>query len=101
MTEIQVITPQFEREDGKEPRPAPEREEDWEALRDASDDELLELGMRRWDEGLWLFPFEWHGEIPLAFRVETINDRTKKFNPETMPPEKRFGVLPYGVRNGE
>jgi len=100
MTGIRLTTPQFEREDGKEPRPAPDREEDWEALREATDEELANLGLRKWSDDLWLFPHEWYDEIPVAFRIETINDRTEKFSPGTTDNDKRFGVLPYGVRNG-
>lgn len=97
---IEVVTPQFERRDGREPRPAPASREDFEALRDAPDEELLELGCQKWEEDLWLLPHEWHEDIPEGFEMETINGETEVWESGGPTPDKRFGVLAFGIRNG-
>lgn len=101
MTEFKLVTPQFERQDGQDPAPAPANREEFEKLRDADVDELQELGLRKWsdtDDGeLWLFPGEWFDHIPAGFDVETINGETETFDPDEHSRDIRFGVLAYGV----
>lgn len=94
---ITVITPQFDRQDGKDVSPPPASAEDFEALRDLDADQLLDLGMRKWDEGLHLFPAEWYDHIPTGFEVETINGETERFDPAQQTDDRRFGVLAYGI----
>lgn len=101
MTEINLITPQFDREDDVDVMDAPASRRDFEALRECDDDELAELGLRRWSEDLWLFPHEWYDHIPKGFEIETINDKLEAFDPGQTDNDKRFGVLAYGIRNGE
>lgn len=95
--EISVVTPQFERGDGREPKPAPESREDFEALRELPVDDLLDMGLRKWDDSLLLFPAEWYDHIPEGFEVTTILDETKRFDPDTCSNDRRFGVLAYGI----
>lgn len=100
-TDITVITPQFEREDGKDSEPAPASREDFEALREADVDDLEELGLRKWssteDGELWLFPGEWFDHIPAGLEVTSINEETREFDPENESRDIRFGCLAVGV----
>jgi hypothetical protein len=92
--DIEVVTPQFERVDGKEVPAAPE---DFEALRDLDADHLTDLGLQSWDGTLYLFPAEWYEHIPEGFEVRTINGETEQFDPDTTSADQRFGALAYGI----
>lgn len=94
---ITLVTPQFERQDGKDVSPAPATRDDFEALRDLDVDDLLDLGLRNWDGSLYLFPAEWYEHIPGGFEVRTILDETKRFDPNQMSDGRRFGALAYGI----
>lgn len=97
-TTIEYITPQFGREDDVEPDEPPE---DFEALHEMSEDELDALGMRKWDDGLYLFPYQWYDDIPEGFGVVTINGDEQRFYAGETDDDRRFGALPYGIRTGE
>jgi len=101
MTEVEVVTPQFEREDGKEPAPAPDGREEFEKLRDADADALEELGLRSWDGDLYLFPAEWYDHVPEGFEVTNILGETSAFSQSTHSEDRRFGALAFGVEATE
>lgn len=92
---IEFVTPQFGREDGVEPEGPPD---DFSALHEMTEDELEEQGLRKWSEGLYLFPYQWYDDIPNGFEVTTINGEQKPFDPKQDLDERRFGVLPYGIK---
>jgi hypothetical protein len=97
---IRVVTPQFERVDDVEPRPAPAEREDWESLRDLEEQELSDLGLQQWSEDLWLFPFEWYDDVPNDLVIESINGERGEWGSLETSRDKRFGALAYGVRTG-
>ena len=125
--EIQVTTPQFTRPKG-EPGPAapPSTPDDWEALRQASRQELKERGCRCWsalvevdettatgrarrrgsryedvDGGgtheLWLLPGEWYSSIPRGFAIIDIFGTDETFEPGKTDDDIRFGCLSFGI----
>lgn len=93
----ELITPQFEREDGKQPLPAPTKQEDYEDLKHCSDAQLELIGMRRWEDNVWLFPGEWYSEIPEGLEITNIADRKREFRREKEDDDIRFGCLSYGI----
>lgn len=94
-----VQTPKFERSDGVGPSEPPLTEAAMDRLKKADRSELKALGLRRWSDvtGLWLFPHEWHPHIPEEYPLTDINgERTCRAEyPAT--PDKRFGVLSFGI----
>ena len=98
---VSIATPQFDREDGVQPVLSIG---DWESLRQQPASSLATLGCRRWDEAdangncLMLLPAEWYEIIPDDFEIEDINGKTEKFKRGETDDDKRFGVLPYGLR---
>jgi hypothetical protein len=101
---IEIVTPQFEREQG-EPAPCgpPESLADWEALTRHPVGVLRELGLRPWaEEGPWLFPKEWYDHIPAGLSVVDINGASELFEPGVTDNDYRFGMLAFGVgRRGD
>lgn len=97
--QVEIVTPQFDRIDGIEPESGPTTEDDVDALREMEHSDLVALGMRQWDEsGLMLFPVEWHDDLPEGVEIETISGVRKSFDRSEDLKEKRFGVLPFGIR---
>lgn len=82
-------------------------------LAEFSDDLLLGLGLRRWNDPddpeqrgvfkknvLWLLPAEWHPFLPDGLELTDINGRKMVFNradDAASDDDRRFGVLAYGV----
>jgi len=95
-TWVDVITPEFERVDGKLITYIPKTPEELDGLKKAPDDILVEIGMQRWDETLWLFPHEWYDYIPSGYIVTDINGEDEPFMHGETDDDKRFGALPYG-----
>jgi len=75
----------------------PESREGFEELRNKSEEELLDMGMKKWNEELLLFPKEWYDYIPNGFEVYTILDEKEMFGDDSSK-DSRFGCLPYGIR---
>ena len=98
---VDVITPQFERQDGINVEWMPDDKMDIYGLSDADDAELEELGLRRWNDDQWLFPVEWYDHIPDGTLIEDINGKVEEFERGVTDDDRRFGVLPFGIRNGE
>lgn len=98
---VDVTTPQFERRDGVEVEWHPKETADVYGLSDADDETLVDLGLRCWKDDLWLFPVEWYDHIPDGTLVETIMGEVEGFEHGETDNDRRFGVLPYGIRNGE
>lgn len=96
--EIEIVTPQFERPDGAPEPSDPPSPEAFAELKHKSEGELLDMGMRRWPDNLWLFPGEWFDDIPEGYVIETVNGNKRRFNPERESRDIRFGCLAFGIR---
>lgn len=98
---IEIVTPQFEREDGKRPGDPPLTEEEFDALRRLPRSELKELGLRPFDPetGLWLLPADWYEHLPEGVTVRSISSPSEpeEFSRDTHGPDRRFGCLAYGI----
>ena len=99
-----LVTPIFDRRDGKKPAAPPATAEAYRALTGLSVIELRELGLQPWKEKteepkgwLGLFPHEWYPYIPEGLLVLTINDELTAFHHGETDNDKRFGALPYGI----
>jgi len=93
---VRVVTPQFERTDGKQITYIPKTHEEFDGLKKAPDDILKEIGMQKWDETLWLFPGEWYDHIPKGYIITDINGEDELFDPGRTDDDIRFGALAYG-----
>jgi hypothetical protein len=95
--EVTVVTPQFERPDGKEITFRPEKSaEFFDKLQKAPDDLLIDIGMGRWNDRLLLFPHEWYDCIPEGYIVRDINEEDEPFKHGETDNDIRFGCLAYG-----
>lgn len=96
--DVDVVTPQFEREPGSpEPQSPPSTPKEWEALKTLPKNSLKELGLRDFDGRLMLFPGEWYNYIPDGFEVEVVSGKTRNFKRGTDDDDIRFGCLAYGI----
>jgi len=96
--EVRVVVPQFKCPTGRKIYYFPKTKEEFEKLKRAPDDILFDIGLRRWDENLWLFPGEWYNCIPDGLEVETILGTKETFKRGVSDDDIRFGCLPYGLR---
>lgn len=94
-----IQTPQFERQDGKDPGDPPLTNSAMNSLRRADKETLAELGMQKWndDTGLWLLPHEWHAHIPKDYPLYSILNKTTTRGDMPATPDKRFGMLSVGI----
>ena len=97
---VEVALPVFNRNDGVEVDWFPEDRMDIYSLCNADEETLKDLGLRPWNEEHthWLFPAEWYDHIPEGTFVETINGAVEEFEHGATDDDRRFGVLPYGIR---
>ena len=95
---IEVVLPAFERNDGVEVEWYPEERMDIYSLCTASEEGLKELGLRKWEGDHWLLPAEWYDHIPEGTLLETINGEVMEFEHGKSDNDRRFGVLPYGIK---
>lgn len=97
--DLEIVTPQHERQDGVEPADPPLTTVEFDRLKTLTADELEDLGLRPWDEDrrLMLLPDEWFPHIPDGVEVTTINRVREEFDREHESGGARFGVLAYGV----
>lgn len=99
--QLEIVTPQFERTDGKRITYIPKTPEEFAALRMLSRDQRKALGMGPWEKRvdgpeLWLFPKEWYDSIPAGTEIVDINYEPEKFEPGKTDNDYRFGVLAFG-----
>lgn len=96
---IEVVTPQFDREDGITPGDPPSTHEEMNQLLEATEAELKELGLRKWDDesGLWLLPHDWYRDIPDNFPLLDITGEASTRGDLPAVPDKRFGCLSIGI----
>ena len=94
--EVGVILPQFERVDGKTITYVPTTIAEYDALKNAPDEILKDIGMGKWDEKTWLYPFEWYDYIPEDYEVVSISGKTEKFQKGITDNDIRFGCLAFG-----
>jgi hypothetical protein len=96
---IAFTTPQFTREDGKVV-PAPDKNINWGELPKKAEKELLDLGLRPWDDNekgtLWLYPGEWYSSIPKGHPIVDISGEEELFEPGRTDDDIRYGCLAYG-----
>lgn len=95
---IQIVTPQFNRIDGRVISYFPRTVEEFDALKKLDDKALRAIGCGVWDEGHYLFPHEWYWNIPNGYLVVDINDEIEAFVPGQTDDDKRFGCLAFGFK---
>ena len=95
--EVGCILPQFERTDGKTVTYVPTTTAEYDALKNAPDNILEDIGLGQWDEEIWLYPAEWYDYIPDGYEIVTINGKTKSFQKGITDDDMRFGCLSFGL----
>jgi hypothetical protein len=93
---INLITPQFERQDGLTIKYIPKTIEEFDALKSMPDDKLRERGLQLWDTNHWLYPAEWYDFIPDGYEMVCISGEVEKFEKGVTDDDMRFGALAYG-----
>jgi hypothetical protein len=96
----------------------PKTPEEWETMREETQDALHARGLRLWDNGLMLIPHAWYPHIPVGYVLECINGKLHKFRPYPRnidgridwaavegenadyytDDDRRFGYLAYGIQ---
>ena len=96
---VEIITPQFDREDGVWPVFPDFNFANLPSYPEAT---IRALGCRPWDEPdadgvtLWLFPAEWYNHIPKGMLITDIFGEIEAFEPGVTDDDRRFGMLSYG-----
>ena len=97
---LQVMTPQFERVDGRKVTYFPTTPKEYEALKKLSPEDLKKVGCQVWEKvdskTLWLFPYEWYNVIPDGTKVYSIMWKEKVFKRGESDDDMRGGALAYG-----
>jgi hypothetical protein len=97
---LDVVTPQFERDDGIEVKVRPMSADHLDRLKRLPDDVLRRIGVGVWDKGddwtHYLFPAEWYECIPAGYSITDINGETEAFVPGETDDDRRGGMLSYG-----
>lgn len=99
---VDIVTPQFDRDDGKEVTFVPASAAQLDALKaNAPDWVLKDIGMGIWDETPdgqrhWLFPAEWYEHLPAGYKIFGISGEVESFDPGKTDNDRRFGMLAYG-----
>ena len=103
---VQIMTPQFDRTDGKAvPSPVADPHF-WRTLHEWSIEDLKGIGLQIWEKDekgtLLLFPAEWYDYIPEGYTVTVINGKDEIFHKGVSDDDRRFGALAYGIfKKGE
>lgn len=97
---IEIVTPQFDRVDGKKIIPPEYTPEDWANLPGRSHEDLIGLGFRVWNKSEdgthYLFPKEWYDVIPEGLQLKCINGKTEIFKRGITDDDHRYGCIAYG-----
>ncbi len=98
--EVTVVTPQFERTDGRTVVCRPTTADSLDRIKKLPHEVLLGIGLGIWDANEaqihYLFPKEWYSCIPDGYPVTDIFGETEQFKFGVSDNDKRFGCLPYG-----
>lgn len=98
---IQVMTPQFERTDGRKPLalyPWNDQHEFFNALPEMPHEMLIQIGMGVWEPGHYLYPYEWYDFIPENHLVTFIDGSQEPFVQGKTDNDMRYGMLAYGFK---
>lgn len=97
---INIVTPQFERTDGRVVTYRPDTPEEFEALKKMTPDNLKKVGCQIWDEEngkrTWLYPAEWYDSIPNGTEIVDIFGNVELFERGETDDDKRYGALSFG-----
>ena len=97
---INIITPQFERVDGRTVTYRPNTPEEYEAIKLMEPENLKKIGCQIWDDECgklhWLYPYEWYDHIPNGTEIIDICGNAEKFEHGETDNDIRFGSLAYG-----
>jgi len=93
---IELLCPQFERIDIDRITYIPKTVKEFNNLKKAPEPILFDIGMGKWDDNLFLFPYEWYDYIPEGYEIVTINKDRETFQRGITDRDQRFGYLPYG-----
>ncbi len=69
---------------------------DYANLHTQSEEDLIRLGLRKYDKGLFLFPESFFNDIPEGMVLTTILGEKRRFH-RGFDTDTRFGCLAYGV----
>ena len=99
---LNIITPQFDRDDGRKVTYIPKTVREYDALTRLGKDELKSVGCSLWDDegGFlhWLYPAEWYDFIPDGYVMTDICGKEEKFKAGKTDNDQRFGCLAYGFK---
>lgn len=96
--EVECVTPQFTRTNGRKVTYFPSSPNQFDALKDMRPEVLKELCLGLWDEGgPWLLPGEWYDFIPEGYPLYCISGEIKPFKKGVTDNDIRFGCLAYGI----
>ena len=98
--ELEIVTPQFERTDGRIISYFPKTKREYEALILLSESALKKIGCQKWDgdenEIHWLYPAEWYSSIPDGLKITSISGNAEIFKTGKTDDDRRFGALAFG-----
>lgn len=92
---VDLVGKNTERTDGIVPGKFPDVQ-GWRTLMFSPLENWAALGMVQWDKSLWLFPKEWHSEIPEGFPCYAVSEKKMYFS-KNSSFHYIEGVLGYGV----
>jgi len=95
--EVGCILPQFERIDGRVVTYVPTTIAEYDALKNAPNNILKDIGLSDWDGEIWLYPAEWYDYIPEDYEIIDIWGKTEKFQKGVTDDDRRFGCLAFGL----
>lgn len=100
MSEINIITPQFDRDDGLAVTYRPKGAADLDRIKQLPHEDMIKLGLGVWEHvndcTHYLFPAEWYDCIPDGYLVTFIDGSTEPFVRGETDDDRRFGMLPFG-----
>ena len=95
---VRVMTSQIERSDGKVITYFPKTVEEFDNLKKAPHDVLIDIGVSLFESGHYLYPGEWYDFIPEGYEVITIFNETELFERSKSDDDTRYGCLSYGFK---